>query len=424
MDIYYDRQKMIDFINELLKEYDLDIGDLNAIIGTPDLDTQEDYSNSSEHQDITYHSISHLFSAIARIRYNLQEGSLIFNGFDERFSEKDNKISMVMKVIQEVSNQIIEKTIQNIIKEFGVDSKNTYLAMGGGYTLNCVSNGVMMRKFGFKGFMAPPCVNDGGQSFGNALYYFYCNMDKFNFRQDSSYYGDSDKELEKVLEDSIFSKFIKKVEEFNLEQVVKDIEDDVIVWFDGRAEIGPRTLGARSLLGDPRKTKVKDRLNEIKHRQWWRPVAPIILETDMSNWFKDGYSSPFMLHTFYIKDDKLDMVPAIAHLDNSARVQTLNKKTNQNYLYQWYKSYARKFRTIPRTGALVRKLKKYYQFDEEEKNTLMKECNPYSVTLDDLQIYYYTSELREQLDLTKSFDVKMLAKAKKMYANRSFMITE
>lgn len=58
-----------------------------------------------------------------------------------------------------------------------------------------------------------------------------------------------------------------------------------------------------------------------------------------------------MLHKFYIKDDKLDMVPAIAHLDNSARVQTLNEKTNQNYLYQWYKSYARKFRTIPRTGA-------------------------------------------------------------------------
>ncbi len=578
---YFKRQTVVDLINELLKEYDLTLSDINEIIGTPDIDTQVEYSEIPENQDITYHSISHLFSALAsdtnifynydviglavdggsdnvvdkkadyknlfagsyskngtvtifpisspaplwnfaRLRYNLQEGSLmalssasnshilydvepflsiynvkdieqafvwfedmagriealgkadenvLYNGLDPRFSESDNKISMVMKVIQDVSNQIIQKTIEDIVKKYGVNTKETYLAMGGGYTLNCVSNGIMMRKFGFRGFMAPPCVNDGGQSFGNALYYFYRNMDKFNFLLDTSYYGDWDSGLERILHNSEYSSYISNVGEFNAKQVVEDLEDDVIIWFDGRAEIGPRSLGARSLLGDPRSLKAKDRLNEIKERQWWRPVAPIILESDMSKWFKDGYSSPFMLHTFYIQDDKVDMVPAIAHLDNSARVQTLNEKTNP-LLYSVVSSFKEKtgvpiicntslngpgepiinkieealsfalqkririvyingirlelegFDKYTEKGPLLREMKKYYDLHEKDKQNFMKQWNPYGVCLEDLQIYYYTSELRDRLDLKKSFDVKILTKAKKMYGSKHIMITE
>ena len=96
-----------------------------------------------------------------------------------------------------------------------------------------------------------------------------------------------------------------------------------VAWADGRAEVGPRALGHRSLLADPRRSATKDRLNEVKQRQWWRPVAPIVLEDQVGEWFDGGRRSPSMLETFAVRAERRDQVPAIAHLDGTARVQTL-----------------------------------------------------------------------------------------------------
>jgi hypothetical protein len=95
---------------------------------------------------------------------------------------------------------------------------------------------------------------------------------------------------------------------------------------EGRAEIGPRALGHRSLLADPRQDTMKDRLNQIKRRQWWRPVAPVILADQVREWFSDADRSPFMLRTFTLRPEKAARVPAISHLDRSARIQTLTRE--------------------------------------------------------------------------------------------------
>lgn len=123
-----------------------------------------------------------------------------------------------------------------------------------------------------------------------------------------------------------------------MEYFTKDILNAPVVWFDGHAEIGPRALGHRSILADPCNPKSKILLNQYKQRQWWRPVAPIILFEELDTWFQDAFESPFMLNNFILRDEKVDMVPAIIHLDQTARVQTIDKSINEN-LYRCMKQY-------------------------------------------------------------------------------------
>jgi carbamoyltransferase len=272
------------------------------------------------------------FESLVKMVENLKPGDagILFNSFDNRFSIEENKISMVMKEIQKMSIRIIEKNIESIIKKHSIDPKNTYLCMTGGYALNCPTNSHLIQKYKFKGFIAPPCVNDGGISLGMGLYAFYKKMfpSKLNFKLNHAFYGDKDETEYKITSNNTFNNYIKSVEELSLEKIAEDLTKFPIVWFNGRAELGPRALGNRSLLGDPRNNKTKKYLNELKQRQWWRPVAPIILENEIKEWFKNSYPSPYMLHTFRIIPGKVSVVPAIVHLDGSARVQTVNIKTN------------------------------------------------------------------------------------------------
>ncbi|MEC0248502.1 carbamoyltransferase C-terminal domain-containing protein [Paenibacillus chitinolyticus] len=251
-----------------------------------------------------------------------------FNGFDPRFTERENKISMVMKHIQAMSISIMERNVEEILERCRLDASKTVLALAGGYVLNCPTNSHLMRKYGFAGFMAPPCVNDGGISLGMGLYAFYKKMNhaSFRFKLESAYAGTTDEELEPLLRS--YSPFVHSVEKMDSGQIVKDLIRQPVLWFDAAAEMGPRALGHRSILGDPRDAGTKDALNEIKQREWWRPVAPVMLESELGEWFEDAYPSPFMLHTFTLRGDKRERVPAIAHLDGTARVQTVEAGVN------------------------------------------------------------------------------------------------
>lgn len=100
--------------------------------------------------------------------------------------------------------------------------------------------------------------------------------------------------------------------------------NEPIIWFESRTEIGPRALGHRSILCDPRNIQSKNKVNIIKQRQWWRTVAPIILEEYIKDWFQEIYRSPYMLHAFKIREDKAARVRAVLRLNNTARVQTLD----------------------------------------------------------------------------------------------------
>ncbi|MBC8580744.1 carbamoyltransferase C-terminal domain-containing protein [Zhenhengia yiwuensis] len=253
--------------------------------------------------------------------------------YDKEYTAKDNITSAVMKEIQHLSEHIMERQIVEIIEKYGLDPECTYLAISGGFGLNCPTNAYLMKRFGFKGFIAPPCINDSGQSLGVALYMFYRNMDKVNFKFRSAFYGDSFHDENEILDYLDKEGFIKSVSAIEYDVAVQDIIEDPIVWFDGKAEIGPRALGHRSLIADSRFQKSKDKLNIIKNRQMWRPVAPIILEECLDDWFEDAYPSPYMLHTFQIKKNKLDKVKAILHNDNSARIQTICRIEETENLY-------------------------------------------------------------------------------------------
>lgn len=280
--------------------------------------------------------VKHLIERVDQLTE--KDAGRLFNHFDPLFSIEENKISMVMKEIQNMSFRIMERNIDMILDKYNIDAKDAYLALGGGYILNCPSNSHLMKKYKFKGFIAPPCVSDTGMSLGIALYAFRKKMGRFNFKFEYAFYGDKDDSLNEIIRRGEFKEFIKSVSDFDLEKVVEDIKEAPIVWFSGAAEIGPRALGNRSIIGDPRSNTVKDELNRIKQRQWWRPVAPIVLEDDMEEWFENTYPSPYMLHTFKIRDDRKELIPAVSHLDESARVQTADPQTNPE-IYKLIKAF-------------------------------------------------------------------------------------
>ena len=166
-----------------------------------------------------------------------------------------------------------------------------------------------------------------------------CQTFEFTFK--NAYYGDKD-DFERFCSNHEFDEFIESITPFDPQQVVNDLEDGPLVWFDGGAEMGPRALGARSLIGDPRKMETKDRLNDIKLRQWWRPVAPIILKDCIEEWFEETFESPYMLHAVKIREEKRAEIPAILHEDNSARFQSICKEDGQDRLYQVIEAFYKK----------------------------------------------------------------------------------
>lgn len=253
-------------------------------------------------------------------------GNVEIQSYDNRFSDADNRLSIIVKIVQEASKKVLKTIVENAIDRFNIIPQDTNLTMTGGFALNCPTNSYLMNQFQFKEFSTCPCVSDSGIALGIGLYEFSCVLDHFDFKLINAYHGSSDNYASS--DSDMWNKYINRVDEFSPEQFAEDVYDDLVVWFDGQSEIGPRALGARSILGNPAKAKTKDSLNDVKKRQWWRPVAPIIISGKEDEWFLDSFHSPYMLCTCYIKEDKKALVPAILHIDGSARIQSLPDSEN------------------------------------------------------------------------------------------------
>src|SRR5579884_4041434 len=148
---------------------------------------------------------------------------------------------------------------------------------------------------------------------------------------DHAYLGPScsDEEIESFLRRS-------KLTYRRMENVAEEVagllaQDKIIGWFQHRMEFGPRALGARSILASPLHASMQARLNEIKDREDFRPVAPVVLEEEASNWFAGASVSPFMLFVYDVLPDKADLIPAVRHVDGTARIQTINRQQNARY---------------------------------------------------------------------------------------------
>ncbi len=256
------------------------------------------------------------------------ESQLSTMELDGRFTVVEHLRSAVMKVVQKACELIMVRNIDRVLASEGVDPREAYLSLSGGFALNCPTNSFLLRRYGFKGLLTPPCANDSGQSFGLGLLGLLGTGHRpdGDGRLKTPYHGSELTDVEAALQQ--FNGFVENVRPFTGDQFVEDICREPLVWADGAAEIGPRALGHRSILADPRSPRSKSLLNEWKRRQWWRPVAPIVLEEHTGEWFEEPWPSPYMLQTAYVHESKRHLVPAILHLDDSARHQTLAFETN------------------------------------------------------------------------------------------------
>ena len=257
--------------------------------------------------------------------------------------------------IQKVTEDIMIKLAKAIRKEYGINN----LCLAGGVALNCVANGKILKEKIFDNIWIQPAAGDAGGSLGAALALWYIDQGNeriINPNDDmaGSYLGTefSQDEIEDELK-SIGANY--EVE--NYEDLIEKTSDylskeKAIAWFQGRMEFGPRALGGRSILGDPRSGKMQKNLNlKVKYRESFRPFAPSVLKEDLSNWFDMNVDSPYMLFVADINLDKqIEMtndqkklfgidklnikrseIPAVTHVDYSARIQTVSKNTNNRY---------------------------------------------------------------------------------------------
>ena len=271
-------------------------------------------------------------------------------------NEKIEQFHMdIASSIQKVSEEIMLKIAKSIRKEFNL--KN--LCLAGGVALNCVANGKILKNKIFDNIWIQPAAGDAGGSLGAALAYWHLELNKerkiFNKDQmNGSYLGPyySNDEIKKTLS-KIGAIYEVLDEKILIEKTAKDLSDGYAVgWFQGRMEFGPRALGGRSILGDPRSDTMQKTLNlKVKYRESFRPFAPSVLGEEVHKWFELNENSPYMSLVANIKKekqnemsneekklfgiDKLNIkrseIPAVTHVDYSSRIQTVHKETNTKY---------------------------------------------------------------------------------------------
>jgi carbamoyltransferase len=258
--------------------------------------------------------------------------------------------------VQVVTEEVMLRTARHIHKMTG----EKYLCLAGGVALNCVGNGRILREVPFEDIWIQPAAGDAGGALGAALFVWYQLL--HNERvvegrddlQDGSYLGPafSEAQIKEFLDSHGYP--YEYLRDGSVPSRVADLiaEGKVIGWFQGRMEFGPRALGARSIIGDARNPKMQSQMNlKIKYRESFRPFAPSVLMEDLGQYFKLDRPSPYMLMVAYVDEnirrsmtddesrlwgiDKLNVVrseiPAITHVDYSARIQTVHRETNPLY---------------------------------------------------------------------------------------------
>ena len=279
-------------------------------------------------------------------------------GKKERSPEKDKLEQFHMDIaasIQEVTEEIMIKLVKSLKEEYKINN----LCLAGGVALNCVANGKILKEKLFENIWIQPAAGDAGGSLGAALSLWHIELNKNREINNSdnmqgSYLGPeyTQKEIEEEL-----SKLGANYEVIDEEKIIDKTSENLangnaIGWFQGRMEFGPRALGGRSILGDPTSDKMQKILNlKVKYRESFRPFAPSILREKVNEWFDLDENSPYMLLVAKVKEDKIlrmseeeeqlfgidklnikrSEIPAVTHVDYTARIQTVHKETNKKY---------------------------------------------------------------------------------------------
>jgi carbamoyltransferase len=283
--------------------------------------------------------------------------NLLF-GQKERDAKNEKLTQFHMDIaasIQKVTEEIMLKMAKSLRQEYNI--KN--LCMAGGVALNCVANGKILNEKIFENIWVQPAAGDAGGSLGAALAFWHIHQKNErvinpNDNMNGSYLGPeySQQQIELDLKKS-GAKYQILSEEEIIDKTADDLsKGEAIGWFQGRMEFGPRALGGRSILGDPRSPKMQKNLNlKVKYRESFRPFAPSVLRNDLEEWFNINVDSPYMLMVAEVNKNKIiemnedqkklfgieklnvkrSEIPAVTHVDYSARIQTVHKNTNEIY---------------------------------------------------------------------------------------------
>jgi carbamoyltransferase len=247
--------------------------------------------------------------------------------------------------------EMYEEAFFHILTHVYLETQNRNLCLAGGCAMNSVANGKVFERSQFKELYIQSAAGDGGGAIGAAYYVWNQKMKKpRGFIMDHAYLGPQFNDNE------IGEKLKMKGDELSSENCTVDRIDDeselyrrtatlvaegkVIGWFQGRMEWGPRALGNRSIICDPRRSDMKDILNlKIKRRESFRPFAPSIIREAVGEWFETDYEVPFMLQVYQIREKKRQLIPAVTHVNGSGRLQTVTESQNPRY-YRLIKAFA------------------------------------------------------------------------------------
>jgi carbamoyltransferase len=228
---------------------------------------------------------------------------------------------------------VLEETVLELARWLHNATGEENLCLSGGVALNCVMNARLRDEGPFRRIWVQPAAGDAGTALGAALWVDQeqSGRPERAYRMDHAFLGPEydDDEIEEFLQ---WSKLSYRRAEDVIEEAAELLAASKIVgWFSGRLEFGPRALGARSMLASPIPDWMQDRLNDIKGREEFRPVAPVVLEEEAGRWFRDAEVSPYMLFVYDVVPECADRIPAVRHVDGSARIQTINRDQHAAY---------------------------------------------------------------------------------------------
>lgn len=269
--------------------------------------------------------------------YYLERGQRYSDAFVQRFGPPRGKSEPLEQRHMDIALALqtaIEEVVLHLARRARQLTGARDLTMAGGVALNCVANGLVAREAGFDSLFVHPAAGDSGTALGAALWLSHAilGLPRPTDEPATDYLGPGfdDATIESELQRARIP--YRRCEDVASEAAQELAEGRIVGWFQGRAEYGPRALGNRSILADPRRPEMKDQLNaRVKFREPFRPFAPSVLEERTGELFEQSAPSPFMLQVYFTREDKVDTIPSVTHIDRGARVQTVSRRDNPRY---------------------------------------------------------------------------------------------
>jgi carbamoyltransferase len=270
-------------------------------------------------------------------------GKMFSEGMERRLGPKRNPDEPLEQRHRNLASALqtrLEEVYLGMLKQLGERTGLKAVCLAGGVAFNCVANGKIFDATGFEQVYVHPAAGDAGLAVGAAYYVWHQILGKpRNFVMDHAYWGPgyTRDRIRSAIDASGLAQNGWRVEELAEEPLMKRTaaivaDGKILGWFQGRAEWGPRALGNRSIVADPRRPEMKETLNQrIKHREIFRPFAPSILAESTSEWFEKSHPSPFMTLAYSVRPEKRAKIPAPTHVDGTGRLQTVTRQANPRY---------------------------------------------------------------------------------------------